>query len=200
MKHNIEQIKNQIMLHPDNAHKTSQGIKPLMTVVPQSKIIIVGQAPGTKAEKTGLPWNDASGDRLREWLGVGREVFYNAKFFGQLPMDFYYPGKGKHGDLPPRKNFAPMWHKKILDCAKQVELIILVGSYAQNFYLTDKLSLTQRVKNFQNYLPKFFLLVHPSPLNVGWLKRNPWFENQVLPALKQKVYEILKDEKDFYQF
>lgn len=187
----LNKIKQEIMQDPENMHKTQAGILPLFSVVPESKIIIIGQAPGTKAERTQKTWNDPSGDRLREWLGVNREEFYNPANFAQMPMDFYYPGKAKTGDMPPRKGFAQKWHNKILACVKDAKLIILVGSYAQNYYIADKVPLTQRVKNFENYLPKFFVLSHPSPLNHGWRKQNEWFDEIVLPNLKKLVREIL---------
>lgn len=134
-------------------------------------------------------WNDLSGDRLREWLGISREMFYNTNRIAQLPMDFYYPGKGKTGDAPPRRGFAEKWHPRIRKEMPEVETMILIGSYAQEYYLNKRResSLTETVRNFEKYLPEYFPLVHPSPLNLGWLKRNPWFEKEVLPVLRDIV-------------
>lgn len=190
----ISAIKTKIMEDQQNKEKTLLGILPLFSATPNSKIIIIGQAPGIRAETTQLTWNDASGDRLRQWLGVTREQFYNTDLFAQMPMDFYYPGKAKFGDLPPRKDFASKWHPQILACIKQPKLILLVGSYSQNHYLPDKLPLTERVQNYQNYLPQYFVLPHPSPLNFNWRKQNPWFEHQVVPALQKLVQQIISQK------
>ncbi|NLC41909.1 MAG: uracil-DNA glycosylase family protein, partial [Erysipelothrix sp.] len=141
-------------------------------------------------------FRDVSGDRLREWLGIDEETFYTPQNFAVLPMDFYFPGKGKTGDLPPRKDFASRWHPLLLNEMKQIQLIILVGSYAQKYYLKDnmKSNLTQTVKSFGEYLPKYFPLVHPSPLNRRWEAKNPWFNEEVLPVLKHRVHKILEGE------
>ncbi|BCJ93812.1 uracil-DNA glycosylase [Anaerocolumna cellulosilytica] len=189
----FEKIKQEIMADPMNESYTKMGISPLFKASVEARIAIVGQAPGRKAEATGLFWNDLSGDRLREWMGVSREVFYNTNRIAQLPMDFYYPGKAKTGDAPPRKGFAEKWHPRLLDEMPNIEIIILIGSYAQKYYLNEKRekSLTETVRNFKKYLPEYFPLVHPSPLNLGWLKQNPWFENDILPVLKEIVIRNL---------
>jgi uracil-DNA glycosylase len=186
-------IKHAIIEDKMNQDYTKQGLYPLFLADPSSKIMIVGQAPGIKAQSSGLTWNDASGDRLREWLGVNRDTFYNPRFFAMVPMDFYYPGKGKSGDLPPRKGFAETWHPLILNHLQNVKLIILVGSYAQRYYLNDrqKKTLTETVRSYQDYLPQFFPLVHPSPRNIGWHIENPWFMAHVVPTLKELVHQIL---------
>ncbi|MCK1255777.1 uracil-DNA glycosylase family protein [Streptococcus uberis] len=190
----MDKIFKEIMADPDNKAYTEKGIEPLYSSPKTAKIVIVGQAPGIIAKETKLFWNDRSGLKLREWLGVDNDTFYYSGHFAILPMDFYYPGKGKSGDLPPRKNFAPKWHKRLLDRLEEVELIILVGRYAQNYYLSEqqKKTLTETVKAFQDYLPTYFPLVHPSPRNQIWLKRNPWFEEEVVPQLQKKVQEILR--------
>lgn len=159
----------------------------------KSRIIIIGQAPGSFVHSTGIPWDDKSGDNLREWMGVNKKSFYNESKFGIVPMGFCYPGKGKTGDLPPRKECAPAWHELIFDKLKNIKLILLIGSYAQNYYLPSekKLTLTSRVQNFQDYLPKYFILPHPSPRNNIWMKKNPWFKTEVLPALKKRVKQSL---------
>lgn len=189
----FEKIKQEIMADPMNEAYTKIGIPPLFKAYADARIAIVGQAPGRKAEATGLFWNDLSGDRLREWMGVSREIFYSTNRIAQLPMDFYYPGKAKTGDAPPRKGFAEKWHPRLLDEMPKIESIILIGSYAQKYYLNKRRekSLTETVRNFQKYLPEYFPLVHPSPLNLGWLKQNPWFEKDVLPVLKEIVVKNL---------
>lgn len=185
----FEKIREEIMADPMNESYTNKGIPPLFKASKDARIVIVGQAPGRKAEATQLFWNDLSGDRLREWMGISREVFYSTDRIAHLPMDFYYPGKAKTGDAPPRKGFAEKWHPRLLDGMPNVETIILIGSYAQGYYLNKQRqkTLTETVKSFHIYLPKYFPLVHPSPLNLGWLKRNPWFEDEVLPVLKEIV-------------
>jgi len=154
----------------------------------------VGQAPGRRAEATRLYWNDASGDRLREWMGVTREEFYGSEYLAQLPMDFYFPGKSKGGDLPPRRGFAEKWHPRLLAAMPNVETIVLVGSYSQGYYLGEsrKETLTETVRSFREYLPRYLPLVHPSPRNIGWLKQNPWFEAEVVPVLKEITARLLK--------
>jgi uracil-DNA glycosylase len=189
----FEKIKQEIMADPMNESYTKMGISPIFKASADARIAIVGQAPGRKAEETQLFWNDLSGDRLREWLGVSREIFYHTNRIAQLPMDFYYPGKAKTGDAPPRKGFAEKWHPRLLEEMPDIEIIILIGSYSQKYYLNGKRekSLTETVRNFQNYLPEYFPLVHPSPLNLGWLKKNPWYEEAVLPVLKEIVHKNL---------
>lgn len=189
----FEKIKQEIMADPMNESYTKMGISPIFKASADARIAIVGQAPGRKAEETQLFWNDLSGDRLREWLGVSREIFYHTNRIAQLPMDFYYPGKAKTGDAPPRKGFAEKWHPRLLEEMPDIEIIILIGSYSQKYYLNGKRekSLTETVRNFQNYLPEYFPLVHPSPLNLGWLKKNPWYEEEVLPVLKEIVHKNL---------
>lgn len=172
------------------------GANPVVVASPKSRIVIIGQAPGTKVHASGIPWNDKSGDNLRSWLGVSKEQFYDTNLFALVPMGFCYPGKGTSGDLPPRTECAPLWHGKLWKFMKHVELTLLVGQYAQEFYLgkNAKATLTENVKHFREYLPKYFPLPHPSPRNFLWMKRNPWFAEEALPVLKRKVKKIL--EKD----
>ena len=171
------------------------GPRPIVVAHPDAKIVIIGQAPGIKVHKTGIPWNDPSGNQLRNWLGVTEEEFYDATKFAIMPMGFCYPGKGKTGDLPPRPECAPQWHKPLLEHLPNVELIILIGMYAQNYYLGKqaKKTLTETVANFKEYLPRYLPLPHPSPRNRFWLTKNPWFEDEVMPILKQKITSILND-------
>jgi len=188
----ISQINQAIMADPQNQTYTTQGITPLFAAPTTARINIVGQAPGLKAEQSRLYWNDLSGDRLREWLGVDRECFYHSGLFAIIPMDFYYPGKGKSGDLPPRKGFAEKWHPQILANLPNIELTILIGQYAQKYYLPDnKLNVTETVRHYREFAPQFLPLVHPSPRNQIWQAKNPWFKQEVVPYLQQRVNAIL---------
>jgi len=189
----FEQIRHQIIADPMNEGYTSRDIEPLFKATEDSRIAIVGQAPGRKAEESQLFWNDLSGDRLREWMAISRDEFYETSKIAHLPMDFYYPGKAKSGDMPPRKGFAEKWHPLLLKEMPNIETIILVGGYAQKHYLGQQRekNLTETVRNHKQYLPEYLPLVHPSPLNYGWMKRNPWFEQEVLPTLRELVQSIL---------
>ena len=193
----IERIKQAIMSDPQNASYTERGIEPLFAAPKTARINIIGQAPGLKTQEAGLYWKDKSGDRLRDWLGVDEDTFYNSGYFAVLPMDFYFPGHGKSGDLPPRTGFAEKWHAETLALMPDIELIILVGKYAQDYYLKDikKKNLTETVRAYKEYLPNMFPLVHPSPLNRRWMAKNPWFEEDVLPEFKKRVQEIIKGAK-----
>lgn len=191
----MDKIFKEIMDDEENKTYTDKGIEPLYAAPKTAKIVIVGQAPGIIAQETKIYWNDRSGIRLRKWLDVDNDTFYNSGLFGIIPMDFYYPGKGKSGDLPPRNGFADKWHQKILKTMPNVELIILVGQYAQKHYLgkESKKTLTETVRSFEEYLPNYFPLVHPSPRNQIWIKKNSWFQDQVIPTLQKRVAEILKN-------
>ena len=184
----IERIKQAIMADPQNVSYTERGIEPLFAAPKTARINIIGQAPGLKTQEAGLYWKDKSGDRLREWLGVDEDTFYNSGYFAVLPMDFYFPGHGKSGDLPPRTGFAEKWHPQLLQELPDIQLTLLIGQYAQAYYLKEKISgkVTERVKHYQNYLPTYFPLVHPSPRNQIWMTKNPWFESEVVPELKKK--------------
>ena len=187
-------IAEEIRNDPENASFTKRGIDPLFFAGPDCRIMIVGQAPGRVAEESGIVWNDRSGDRLRDWMGIDRDTFYNSGKLAIVPMDFYFPGTGKSGDLPPRKDFADKWHPRLLELMPDLELTILVGSYATKRYLKLKssASLTQVVKDYRDYLPEFFPLVHPSPRNQIWMKKNPWFNETVIPDLQELVAQIMK--------
>ena len=191
----IEEIRTAIMADEANQAYTKAGIEPLFAAPPTAKINIIGQAPGLKTQEAGLYWKDKSGDRLRDWLGVDEETFYQSDKIAVIPMDFYYPGKGKSGDLPPRAGFAEKWHPQILRLLPDIELTLLIGSYAQHYYLHQKSSvkLTDNVRQFRDFLPDFFPIVHPSPRNQIWQKKNPWFATEVLPELKARVTKILED-------
>lgn len=190
----IEDVREQIVNHPSNKHYTAQGYQPLFTASSEAAIVIIGQAPGKKAQESGVVWNDASGKRLMQWLGVSEETFRTDTVFAHIPMDFYYPGKGASGDLPPRPEFAMLWHDKLLRQMPRVELMILIGNYAQRYYLGPERmdTLTDTVRNFKRYAPLYFPIVHPSPLNFRWLNKNPWFEREVVPKLQQRITEIIR--------
>lgn len=190
----LQSIITDIMADEENASYTKQGIGPLFTVPSTARINIVGQAPGIRAQESKLYWNDPSGDNLRKWMGVDRETFYESGLFAVVPMDFYFPGAGKSGDLPPRTGFAAKWHKRVLALAPDIELTLLIGNYAQHYYLKQKKSakLTDTVKDYKDYLPDYFPLVHPSPRNNIWQVKNPWFMDQVVPDLQKMIKQIIK--------
>lgn len=167
--------------------------RPVVSASKESKIVIVGQAPGIAVHNSGIPWDDPSGKNLRNWLGVTAAQFYDPKRFALIPMGFCYPGKGKSGDLPPRKECEPQWHQPLFEAMKEVKLVLLIGQYAQANYLGDKAcsTLTETVRNYKQYLPNYFVLPHPSPRNNIWMKKNEWFKFEVLPALKEVVSAVL---------
>ncbi|MCC7167134.1 MAG: uracil-DNA glycosylase family protein [Rhodospirillales bacterium] len=168
--------------------------RPILLVSAGARLLIVGQAPGTRVQETGIPWHDRSGDRLRAWLGLDRPRFYDPERIAILPIGLCFPGQDAKGaDLPPRPECAPLWHPPIRAELAQVRLTLLVGLYAQAFYLgpSRKPSLTETVRAFAEYGPEFFPLPHPSWRNTGWLKRHPWFETELLPRLRQRVADAL---------
>ena len=169
------------------------GPRPVLSFSTVSKIVIIGQAPGLKVHQTGVPWDDASGDRLRDWLQVSKTQFYDNKNFAIVPMGFCYPGRGKSGDLPPRPECAELWMNPVLKKLKNRQLILLIGQYAQNYFLKEKTkkNLTATVKSWQDYQPNYFVLPHPSPRNNIWLKKNSWFEEEILPELQHSISKIL---------
>lgn len=170
------------------------GPRPVLRARSSSRILLVGQAPGTRAHHTGIPWNDASGDRLRAWLGLERDSFYDESRIAIVPMGFCYPGKGSSGDLPPRPECCATWHPRLLPLLDQVELTLLIGQYAQAYFLGEQRgnSLTETVANWRSFWPQYALLPHPSPRNQRWLKRNPWFETECLPPIRARVAQLLE--------
>jgi uracil-DNA glycosylase len=168
------------------------GPRPVVQVHPAARILVAGQAPGRKVHDTGIPFNDASGDRLRAWLGMTREVFFDPEQVAILPMGFCFPGTGKSGDLPPRPECAPAWRSALLSHLKNIKLTLVIGQYAQNYHLPgDAVSVTQAVQAWQGSWPHTVPLPHPSPRNNLWLTRNPWFEEVLLPKLKAQVATVL---------
>jgi uracil-DNA glycosylase len=169
------------------------GPRPVFSASPNSRILIIGQAPGTKVHASGIPWDDASGRNLRQWMNITPEDFYDENKIAIIPMGFCYPGKGKSCDLPPRPECADKWHKSLLDLMPNIQLTLLIGQYAQNYYLKErKKTLTETVKNFKAYLPHYIALPHPSPRNNIWMKKNPWFKEAVIPTLQTSVSDLLR--------
>jgi len=189
----LDELREAIKADPENAAMTAAGWDPLFTASPTARIVVVGQAPGRKAQEAGVPWRDASGLKLCDWMGVSDELFHDPSAFAIVPMDFYYPGKGVSGDLPPRAGFAAKWHPLILGDLPEVRLTILVGAYAQKFYLGARRgkTLTDTVRAWRDYLPQYVPLVHPSPLNFRWQTRNPWFVAELVPELRETVAAAL---------
>lgn len=168
------------------------GPRPIIQLHPSARILIASQAPGRKAHETGVPFNDASGDRLRTWLGISRAVFYDAKQVAIIPMGFCYPGTGKSGDLPPRPECTQAWRVAALSRLKNLQLTLVIGQYAQAYHLpNENASLTEVTQAWQKHWPHTMLLPHPSPRNNLWLKRNPWFEQDLIPVLRSRVAEVL---------
>ena len=167
--------------------------RPVVKASRSAKLLIIGQAPGRRVHESGIPWDDASGKNLRDWLGLSDDIFYDEERVALIPMGFCYPGSGKSGDLPPRPECAPLWHERLLQACESVQLTLLIGQYAQKYYLSSnaKSNLTETVKSYTDYLPHYFPLPHPSPRNRIWMKKNPWFESNLMPELKKRVRKIL---------
>jgi len=169
------------------------GPRPVLRARASARLLIVGQAPGTRVHASGIPWNDPSGERLRAWLGIDRDAFYDEARVAIVPMGFCYPGKGRSGDLPPRAECAQTWHPQLLPQLPRIELTLLIGQYAQRYFLGTARGddLTATVRAYRDYLPRCLPLPHPSPRNIGWFRRNPWFESEVLPTLRRRVQALL---------
>jgi uracil-DNA glycosylase len=169
------------------------GPRPTLQAGSKARLLIVGQAPGTRVHATGIPFNDPSGDRLRDWLGIGRDAFYDRSKVALVPQGFCYPGKGKGGDLPPRPECAPTWAAKVRQHMPRIALTLLVGQYAQKHYLGDRRKQTLAATSgaYKDFLPEFWPIPHPSPRNLLWLRRNPWFEREIVPELRKRVRALL---------
>ena len=193
MKH-FEILLDEVRACTICAQHLPAGPRPVLPIDPEARLLIAGQAPGRKVHESGIPFDDASGKRLRELMGVTDSVFYDPKCVAILPMGFCYPGTGKSGDLPPRKECAPAWRDKLLACIPKLEMTLLIGQYAQVHHLPKtNATLTDTVKNWRDDWPRIVPLPHPSPRNNIWLKRNPWFERDLLPVLQQQIEKILND-------
>lgn len=185
----MEKLIEEILRYYHKLHK-----RPVFQLGDKCRFIIISQAPGLKVHETGIPWNDVSGKKLREWLGVTREQFYDKEIFSIMPMDFCYPGKGPHGDLPPDPNCARMWHPGILELMVNQPTKLLIGSYAIKHYLGEKQkhSLPETIENYKEYFPEYFPMPHPSPRNKNWLKNHSWFEEKNIPFLQRYIQTTLK--------
>ncbi|MEZ5679974.1 MAG: uracil-DNA glycosylase family protein [Erythrobacter sp.] len=171
------------------AEHLPHGVRPVVSFSPTARLLIIGQAPGSKVHESGIPWDDASGDRLREWTGLTKEQMYDPALVALVPMGFCYPGKASGGDKPPRPECAPQWHHRILDTLPTDRLTLLVGTYAQAHYLPElrKVPMTERVRRFRELLPRCLPLPHPAWRSTIWMRQNPWFETDVLPVLRKAV-------------
>ncbi|MFC6673880.1 uracil-DNA glycosylase family protein [Marinobacterium aestuariivivens] len=168
------------------------GVRPIIQAAASSRLLIIGQAPGARADARGRPFDDASGDRLRDWMGIDRDDFYDPRQVAIMPMGFCFPGRGRSGDLPPRPECAPLWHRRLLDEMPAIRLTLLIGQYAQRAYSPQPFSsLTDCVEHWRDLPPGYLPLPHPSPRNQAWLKHHPWFETELLPELKKRVREAL---------
>ncbi|MCH6258402.1 uracil-DNA glycosylase family protein [Puniceicoccaceae bacterium K14] len=188
MKDLLTEVRNCLICESDLPH----GIRPVLQISQEAKILVAGQAPGRKVHESGIPFDDASGERLRNWMGIDSTVFYDASKIAILPMGFCYPGKGKSGDLPPRKICADTWRSRILSYLKEIELTLVIGQYAMSYHLpNEEGNLTEIVLKWQKYFPKILPLPHPSPRNNIWLTKNSWFEAEVVPSLQSRVKKLL---------
>ncbi len=173
-----------------------QGPRPVVQVDARARILIAGQAPGSKVHASGVPFDDASGERLRQWMGVSREQFYDPTLVAILPMAFCYPGTGSSGDLPPRRECAPLWRHKLLQAMRRIELTLVIGQYALAWHLPDvsTRNLTETVRAWRDHWPRVMPLPHPSPRNNIWLKANPWFAQDVVPALQTRIQGLVSPD------
>jgi uracil-DNA glycosylase len=167
--------------------------RPILRAHAGARLLVVGQAPGTLVHGSGIPWSDASGMRLRGWLGMDRDAFYNEANVAIVPMGFCYPGRGASGDLPPRPECSRTWHHRLLPLLPNIQLVLAIGQYAQVYFLGEqrKKTLTDTVMAWREYAPRVFPLPHPSPRNIGWFRHNPWFDDEVVPALRKRVADVL---------
>jgi uracil-DNA glycosylase len=192
-KPEIEQLLTQIRSCTECEADLPCGPRPIVAASSTARVLIIGQAPGIRVHESGVPWNDPSGDRLREWMGVSKEGFYNESNIALVPMGFCYPGTGDSGDLPPRPECAELWHEPLLNHLGSVRLTLVIGQYAQRYRLgaDRKSSLTKTVEAWKEFTPTHLPLPHPSPRNNRWLKKNPWFESEVVPYLRQRVRRLV---------
>ncbi|MBT5050435.1 MAG: uracil-DNA glycosylase family protein [Rhodospirillaceae bacterium] len=176
------------------AEKLPLGPRPVVKGTPSARIMIVGQAPGTKVHQSGVPWDDASGRRLRDWLDLDDGTFYDEDLIAIVPMGFCYPGANpKGGDNPPRPECAPLWHPPLRGALPHIELTLLVGQYAQRWYLKGRMkkTMTETVRSFRDYLPEFLPTPHPSWRTTAWQNKNPWFEAEIVPDMRRRVHELI---------
>ena len=177
------------------AEHLPHGTRPVLQADAQARILIAGQAPGSKVHASGVPFDDASGERLRQWMGLARETFYDPQRVAIVPMGFCYPGTGRSGDLPPRRECAPQWRAGLLQAMPHIELTLVIGQYAMDWHLPGRKpqNLTDTVRAWRECGPTLLPIPHPSPRNNLWLKANPWFEAEVVPALQARIRSVLAD-------
>ncbi len=190
----LDQLLSDVRLCAVCAARLPLGPRPIVQMGSEARILIIGQAPGSKVHTSGVPWGDDSGERLREWMGIDEKTFYDAKRVALVPMGFCYPGAGASGDLPPRPECAPLWHARLLSHLPERRLTLLVGVYAQAYYLKGrgKTTLTETVRGFRRHMPRFFPLPHPSWRSTIWVRKNPWFQSEALPALREEVAKAMR--------
>ena len=191
----LEQLLREVRQCRDCEAHLPLGPRPILRAHTQARLLIIGQAPGRKVHETSIPWNDPSGDRLRLWLNLSKTEFYDETKIAIVPTGFCYPGTGKGGDLPPRPECAPKWHPPLLAALPNIRLTLLIGGYAQAYYLPQlrRKSLSETVAVWREFGPRFLPLPHPSPRNLRWFKNHPWFDAEVVPELKRRVAEILNN-------
>ena len=185
----FDQLKSEIKQCRLCETELEAGANPVVQLHPEARILIAGQAPGKKAHLSSVPFDDASGERLRHWMGIDKDLFYNESKIAILPMGFCYPGKGKSGDLPPRKECTLQWRVRVLDTLPDIRLTLLIGQYAMKWHLGTSMekNLTETVRAWRQYSDTILPLPHPSPRNFSWFKNNPWFEQELLPTLRKRV-------------
>lgn len=192
--HNIESLLNSVKGCALCEKHLPHGVRPVLQITPNAKVLIAGQAPGRKVHESGVPFDDASGDRLRDWMGISKETFYDSNKVAILPMGFCYPGKGKSGDLPPRPECQLAWREQLLAQLPNIEIVLVLGKYAQTYHFGNtNASLTDLVKSWKTYWPSKVPLPHPSPRNNIWLSKNSWFEKELIPSLQKKCQQLLAD-------
>lgn len=185
----LAEVRTCILCGPQLSHSP----RPVLQLHPAARILIASQAPGRRVHESGVPFDDASGERLRRWLNVSRAQFYDPSLFAIVPMGLCYPGKGRSGDLPPRPECEPRWRLPLLQTLTQLQLTLVIGQYATRYHLPEERSgMTSAVRNWRRHWPSIVPMPHPSPLNNGWLARNPWYEGELVPALQARVAEILQ--------
>jgi uracil-DNA glycosylase len=190
----LDQLLNEVRLCAVCAGRLPLGPRPIVQLSREARVLIIGQAPGSKVHASGVPWRDDSGDRLREWMGIAEETFYDDRRVAIVPMGFCYPGARASGDLPPRAECAPLWHERLLSHLHGRRLTLLVGAHAQAYYLMGrgKTNLTETVRDFRRHMPRIFPLPHPSWRSTIWMRKNPWFHSEALPALREAIAEALR--------
>jgi uracil-DNA glycosylase len=190
----LDQLLSEVRLCATCAACLPLGPRPIVQMGREARILVIGQAPGSKVHTSGVPWGDDSGERLREWMGIDEKTFYDAKRVALVPMGFCYPGAGASGDLPPRPECAPLRHARLLSHLSERRLTLLVGVYAQAYYLKGrgKTTLTETVRGFRRQMPRFFPLPHPSWRSTIWVRKNPWFQSEALPALREEVAKAMR--------